>query len=502
MPLVVDGRPVWPTLEGRLVRLEPLGHQHAPDLAVACEEDRDTYAFTWVPRAAEVGQYIDAQLARGEAGKLAPYAVVEKATGRAVGATAYWDPRPWPDGTGLCAVEIGFTWLAGSAQGRGINAEAKLLLFEHAFTKLGAARVDLKTDARNLRSRAAIESVGGRFEGVLRRWSRSWAPGEDGHLRDSAMYSIVAEEWPERRERLTARVARQAAKSADQGSAHEVAPEVSPEVSPGRSVGSGQSGEETGPVAEVARHYDSLLAQHYTWMLGDEFDGLVAGQRQLLGSCGISPRRPDSRALDLGCGSGIQSVALAQMGYGTVLAVDISQSLLAELGERAADFPAIRPIRADLSAGLTGVAEPESITTAVCMGDTLPHLPDHAAVERLLEGTFAVLEPGGDVVLSFRDLTTRLTGLDRFILVRSDRDRVMTCFLEDEGDKVRVHDLIHTRDSDGNWELNASSYPKLRLSPTWVAKRMGRIGFSNIALRPGPRGTCLVVARRPERPLD
>lgn len=202
-----------PALEGRLVRLEPLGHRHGADLASACEEDRSSYAFTWVPTATQVDAYIDAQLARAATGKLAPYAVVEQASGRAVGVTAYWDPRPWPDGAGLFAVEVGFTWLAASAQGRGINTEAKLLLFDHAFGVFGVARVDLKTDARNRRSRAAIESVGAAFEGVLRRWSRSWAPGEDGRLRDSAMYSIVAEEWPERRARLTARLA---AKSSDE----------------------------------------------------------------------------------------------------------------------------------------------------------------------------------------------------------------------------------------------------------------------------------------------
>lgn len=197
-----------PALEGRLVRLEPLGHHHAADLAVACEEDRDSYSFTWVPTATEVGDYIDAQLARAAAGKLAPYAVVDKASGHAVGTTAYWDPRVCPDSTKLCAVEVGFTWLAASAQGRGLNTEAKLLLFDHAFTAFGVARVDLKTDARNQRSRAAIEKVGGTFEGVLRRWSRSWAPGEAGRLRDSAMYSILAEEWPGRRARLITRLAR------------------------------------------------------------------------------------------------------------------------------------------------------------------------------------------------------------------------------------------------------------------------------------------------------
>ncbi|MFE4775968.1 GNAT family N-acetyltransferase [Streptomyces sp. NPDC056713] len=197
-----------PVLEGTLVRLEPLEHRHAADLAAAAEEDRSSYRFTWVPNAGEVEGYIDAQLARAAAGKLAPYAQVEQTSGRAVGATAYWDPRPWPTRSGLCAIEVGFTWLTASAQGTGVNTEAKYLLFRHAFENWEVARVDLKTDARNGRSRAAIEGVGARFEGVLRNWSRSWAPGEDGQLRDSAVFSVTAAEWPECRARLEQRIAR------------------------------------------------------------------------------------------------------------------------------------------------------------------------------------------------------------------------------------------------------------------------------------------------------
>ncbi|MET7702160.1 GNAT family protein [Streptomyces sp. NPDC005485] len=196
-----------PVLEGALVRLEPLDHRHAADLALAAEEDRDTYAFTWVPRVDEIGGYIDAQLARAAAGKLAPYAQVSLASGRAVGATSFWEPRSWLSDDRLDAIEVGFTWLAGSAQGTGLNAEAKLLLFRHAFEEWNVSRVDLKTDARNARSRAAIQSTGARFEGVLRNWSRSWAPGEDGRLRDSAIFSITQEEWPQCRERLEERVA-------------------------------------------------------------------------------------------------------------------------------------------------------------------------------------------------------------------------------------------------------------------------------------------------------
>ncbi|MCZ7422931.1 GNAT family protein [Verrucosispora sp. WMMA2121] len=193
-------------LEGDLVRLEPLGHRHAADLAAVAEEDRASYRFTWVPTAAEVGNYIDAQLARAAQRTLLPYAQVAKASGHAVGATAYWDPRLLPDRDVLYAVEVGFTWLAASAQRTGLNTEAKFLLFANAFEVWKVARVDLKTDARNTVSRMAIERTGARFEGVLRRWSRSWAPGEAGLLRDSAMYSIIDSEWPACRTALQARL--------------------------------------------------------------------------------------------------------------------------------------------------------------------------------------------------------------------------------------------------------------------------------------------------------
>lgn len=199
-----------PALEGSLVRLEPLSGRHATDLAAAAEEDRDSYTFTLVPRADEVAGYLAAQSARKTQG-LVPFAQVRQADGRAVGCTAYWEPRYWPGGRELRAIEIGFTWLAASAQGSGINAEAKLLLMSHAFGPLGVVRVDLKTDARNHRCRRALEALGATFEGVLRSWSASWAPGEEGRLRDSAMYSVIAPEWGAVRDRLARRVAAQAA---------------------------------------------------------------------------------------------------------------------------------------------------------------------------------------------------------------------------------------------------------------------------------------------------
>jgi RimJ/RimL family protein N-acetyltransferase len=106
------------------------------------------------------------------------------------------------------AVEIGGTWLAGSTQRTGINTNAKLLLLDYAFTTFGVGRVDLKTDARNERSRAAISRIGASFEGVLRHWQPSLVAGEEGQLRDTAIYSILDVEWPDVRAGLRAAMER------------------------------------------------------------------------------------------------------------------------------------------------------------------------------------------------------------------------------------------------------------------------------------------------------
>ena len=201
--------PDAPTLSGRIVRLEPLTPAHAPAIAVAAEEDRATYGFTTVPVGAEgAAAYVAARLATRDAGEWLPFAQVRVADGRVVGCTSFLTFRRRPDERLPYAVEIGGTWLAASAQRTGINVEAKLLLLAHAFDTWGTARVDLKTDARNVRARAAIEGLGARLDGVLRSWQPSQAPGEADRLRDSAMYSILAEEWPAVRQRLEARLAR------------------------------------------------------------------------------------------------------------------------------------------------------------------------------------------------------------------------------------------------------------------------------------------------------
>jgi RimJ/RimL family protein N-acetyltransferase len=192
-------------LTGSLVRLEPLSAGHVPGLTRAAEEDRSSYAWASVPRAGDVASYVAGRLAMAGA---TPFAQVRLSDRAVVGCTSYHNPRPWLDTGELFAVEIGGTWLAGSAQRTGINTEAKLLLLTHAFETVGVARVDWKTDARNQRSRRAIEGLGARFEGVLRNWGPSHAPGEEGRLRDSAMFSVTAAEWPGVKAHLAARLAR------------------------------------------------------------------------------------------------------------------------------------------------------------------------------------------------------------------------------------------------------------------------------------------------------
>ena len=196
-------------LSGDVVRLEPLTPGHVPGLRRAAE-GAGPNAFAAVPTPDEVEDYVARSLARRDAGAYAPFAQVEAATGRVVGHTAYLTPR-WMDGGRLFAVEIGSTWLAPAARGTAVNPAAKLLLMTQAFESWGVDRVDIKTDARNEAARAAIAATGATFEAVLRAWQPSLAPGEEGLVRDTAMFSVTPPEWPRVRVRLEERIERRRA---------------------------------------------------------------------------------------------------------------------------------------------------------------------------------------------------------------------------------------------------------------------------------------------------
>jgi RimJ/RimL family protein N-acetyltransferase len=180
-----------------------LALEHIDALVIAANEDRSSYFYTNVlENVDEATQYVDVMLTMWKSGEVVPFVQVDVARDRVVGVTRIMTIRRLNDSSTPYAVEIGGTWLGASTQRTGINTNAKLLLLEHAFTTLGVGRVDLKTDARNERSRAAIVRIGATFEGVLRHWQPSMVPGEEGRLRDSAIFSILDAEWPDVRERL------------------------------------------------------------------------------------------------------------------------------------------------------------------------------------------------------------------------------------------------------------------------------------------------------------
>lgn len=195
-------------LVGDVVRLEPLSLAHVDELVVAAVEDPSAYAWTIVPSTRQtMTTYVEELLDEFRSGVAVPFAQVSVVSGRAVGATRYLNIRRRTGEKIPYAVEIGGTWLAASAQRTAINSEAKFLLLDYAFEMWGVGRVDLKTDARNERSRNAMSRIGATFEGVLRQWQPSQVVGEEELLRDSAMFSVVRSQWPEVRAGLVSRLA-------------------------------------------------------------------------------------------------------------------------------------------------------------------------------------------------------------------------------------------------------------------------------------------------------
>lgn len=222
-------------------------------------------------------------------------------------------------------------------------------------------------------------------------------------------------------------------------------------------------------MASVKDHYDSHLAHFYAWMTGDFDSARVQYQKDLERLGLISNKK--AIAVDLGCAHGPASVALNNLGY-SVYAIDFSAELLENLRQRDLNGEIV-VIESDLMAFPKHVPEAALI---VCMGDTIAHLSSIEDLRALLSCCYTALGKGGKLLLSYRDYGTELHGTARFIPVKSDDGRILTCFLEYYDTTVTVTDLLHER-SGGQWTQKVSSYTKLRLRSADVERMVRQCGF-------------------------
>ena len=188
---------------GRRVVVQPLTAEHEPGLVPAAV---DAEMFQWMPvdmasSRDALRKWVAATLAAAQAGSEVPYTILDADRGDVLGSTRFLNLR-----LEHLRAEIGWTWVTRAAWGSGVNVECKLLLLEHAFEKAGLRRVEFKTDARNARSRGALQALGAQFEGIFRQHMVV----RDGYPRDSAYYSVIDDEWPALKQALQARLARSA----------------------------------------------------------------------------------------------------------------------------------------------------------------------------------------------------------------------------------------------------------------------------------------------------
>jgi SAM-dependent methyltransferase len=226
-------------------------------------------------------------------------------------------------------------------------------------------------------------------------------------------------------------------------------------------------------------------------MRGD-FETRAGESRDFFEKSGVSPEK-SGKALDLGCGSGFQTLALARLGF-DVVGVDSSEALLRELEGRSEANLEVRTVLGDMREPRT-YAEYAPFEVAVCMGDTLTHLRSKGEAANLIRDVYEHLEEGGRLVLQFRDLTRELEGADRAIPVKTDdEDRVMATFLEYEAEHVNVHDMVFIREPSG-WKMEKSAYKKVRLGAEEVVEFMERAGFE-IVEHSENEGFTAIIGRR------
>lgn len=219
-------------------------------------------------------------------------------------------------------------------------------------------------------------------------------------------------------------------------------------------------------------HYENHLGHFYSWMAGD-FQLKCNEFRNLLNENSILPSS-NKLAVDLGAGHGLQSIPLAELGF-KVLAIDFNQHLLDELDVNAKDLN-IRTINDDIRHARNLRDRPELI---VCCGDTLSHLNDKTEIKTLLSLISNSLGEKGKLILSFRDYSNKLTGTDRFIPVKCDENKILTCILDYDDEFVSVTDLLHEK-VNNEWQQKISSYKKIRLLTTEIVAYLEEVGMTII----------------------
>lgn len=228
-----------------------------------------------------------------------------------------------------------------------------------------------------------------------------------------------------------------------------------------------------------------MLAPVYLWMAGGSDTALATGRADLADVLGLG-----GLAVDLGAGFGMHAIPLARAGY-QVIALDTSEHLVSQLQELGHGL-ALQAAVADLMRFPEYLPAGRMADLIVCMGDTLTHLPEPALVAELATLVAQSLAPGGKFVATFRDYTALPADAARFIPVRSDEHLILTCFLEDRGSRVAVHDILHRRTHHG-WTLQVSQYTKLKLVPADVAEAFRRSGLT-ATVDEGPRRMVRLMA--------
>jgi SAM-dependent methyltransferase len=243
------------------------------------------------------------------------------------------------------------------------------------------------------------------------------------------------------------------------------------------------------PDRSVQAHYDALLAERYTWMMGGA-TVCHSNARALLDAAGVAAN-PGDIALDLGAGGGYHARALAERGF-EVIAVDTSAGMLQELATFCEGF-GVAPVLSDLLDD-SAYRRRAPFALILCVGDTLAHLATQADVNRLIEQAANLLAPEGKLVVQFREQPTDMSPQNSVFTTRSERDRIMECVLHFWPDRVWVTDVVHEW-IGGTWRSIRGTYPKLRLTTEGIVEQARLAGLGLQLDQPHARQRLLVFAR-------